>query len=195
MPRIIKAEVDTRRAPGRFLLTGSANVLLLPKLSESLAGRMEILTLWPLSQAEVEGSSFVDGLFSPELSLSSMADGAGRMNGADANRVGINRVGADQVVAILSVASCAARRRREPTKSGAALAAARRARHLQHRRSAGLAATAEYWRRGPAGAQPGRHIARSRPALRDSFTASCWKPDVPGATAAGVVSQHRTAAG
>ncbi len=96
----IKAEVDTRRAPGRFLLTGSANVLLLPKLSESLAGRMEILTLWPLSQAEVEGSSgsFVDGLFSPELSLSSMADGAGRMNGADkANRVGINRVGADQV--------------------------------------------------------------------------------------------------
>jgi hypothetical protein len=38
----IKAAVDRDRRPGRFLLTGSANVLLLPKLSESLAGRMEV---------------------------------------------------------------------------------------------------------------------------------------------------------
>jgi predicted AAA+ superfamily ATPase len=64
----IKASVDRDRRPGRFLLTGSANVLLLPKLSESLAGRMEILTLWPLAQAEIEGAgegrSFVDRLFS-----------------------------------------------------------------------------------------------------------------------------------
>ena len=37
----IKLDVDRRRTPGRFLLTGSANVLLLPKLSESLAGRIE----------------------------------------------------------------------------------------------------------------------------------------------------------
>jgi predicted AAA+ superfamily ATPase len=53
----------------RFLLTGSANVLLLPKVSESLAGRMEILTLWPLAQAEIEGASggFVDALFGPGL--------------------------------------------------------------------------------------------------------------------------------
>ena len=50
----IKAAVDRRREPGRFLLTGSANVLLLPRLSELLAGRMEILTLWPLAQAEIE---------------------------------------------------------------------------------------------------------------------------------------------
>jgi len=53
----IKATVDKRREPGRFLLTGSANVLLLPRLSESLAGRMEILTLWPLAQSEIENKS------------------------------------------------------------------------------------------------------------------------------------------
>ena len=41
----IKIAVDRKREPGRFLLTGSADVLLLPKLSESLAGRMEVLTL------------------------------------------------------------------------------------------------------------------------------------------------------
>lgn len=58
----IKAAVDRNRQPGRFLLTGSANVLQIPRLSESLAGRMEILTLWPLSQGEVEGvkESFID---------------------------------------------------------------------------------------------------------------------------------------
>ncbi len=48
----IKAAVDRDRRPGRFLLTGSANVLLLPALADSLAGRMEILSLWPLSAAE-----------------------------------------------------------------------------------------------------------------------------------------------
>lgn len=65
----IKLMVDRQRTPGRFLLTGSANVLLLPQVSESLAGRMEILTLWPLAQAEVEGctGSFVDRLFSPSV--------------------------------------------------------------------------------------------------------------------------------
>lgn len=52
--RAIKLEVDRDRRPGRFLLTGSANVLMLPALSESLAGRMEILTLQPLSQDEIQ---------------------------------------------------------------------------------------------------------------------------------------------
>ncbi len=63
--RTIKAMVDERRTPGRFLLTGSANVLLLPKLSESLAGRMEILTMYPLSQSEIEEfpSNFLEHLF------------------------------------------------------------------------------------------------------------------------------------
>jgi predicted AAA+ superfamily ATPase len=62
----IKVAVDRKREPGRFLLTGSADVLLLPKLSESLAGRMEVLTLWPFSQGEIEQvrESFVDALFS-----------------------------------------------------------------------------------------------------------------------------------
>ncbi len=61
----IKAEVDRQRRPGRFLLTGSANVFLLPNLSESLAGRMEVLTLWPFSQGEIDGirEGFIDALF------------------------------------------------------------------------------------------------------------------------------------
>lgn len=65
----IKAEVDRNRVPGRFLLTGSANVLLLPRLSESLAGRMEILSLWPLSQGELAGTreKFADALFADKL--------------------------------------------------------------------------------------------------------------------------------
>lgn len=65
---VIKAAVDRNRQPGRFLLTGSADAMLLPKLSESLAGRMEALTLWPFSQGEMHGvrESFVDKLFSPK---------------------------------------------------------------------------------------------------------------------------------
>ena len=65
----IKADVDRNRTPGRYLLTGSANVLLLPRLSESLAGRMEIFTLWPLSQGEFAGvrEMFIDMLFSEKL--------------------------------------------------------------------------------------------------------------------------------
>jgi len=62
----IKMAIDRNREPGRFLLTGSANVMLLPKLSESLAGRMEVLTLWPFSQGEMNGvrEGFIDALFS-----------------------------------------------------------------------------------------------------------------------------------
>lgn len=65
--RAIKAEVDQDRRPGRFLLTGSANVLLLPKLSESLAGRMELITLEGLSQSEIaaNSSNLVDRLYDP----------------------------------------------------------------------------------------------------------------------------------
>lgn len=62
----LKAAVDRDRRPGRFILTGSANVLLAPKLSDSLAGRMEMLRLYPLAQCEVEGVAprFLDALFS-----------------------------------------------------------------------------------------------------------------------------------
>lgn len=65
----IKSEVDKNRRPGRFLLTGSANIMLLPRLSESLAGRMEILSLWPFSQGEMDRvkETFVDILFEKNL--------------------------------------------------------------------------------------------------------------------------------
>ena len=61
----LKAAVDRDRRPGRFILTGSANVLLLPRLADSLAGRMEILRLHPLAQAELAGrpSGFLGALF------------------------------------------------------------------------------------------------------------------------------------
>jgi predicted AAA+ superfamily ATPase len=50
----IKVAIDRKREPGRFLPTGSANVMLLPKLSESSAGRLEVVTLWPFSQGEMD---------------------------------------------------------------------------------------------------------------------------------------------
>jgi len=61
----IKAAIDRDRKPGRFLLTGSANIMLLPRLAESLAGRMEIITLWPFSQGELESvnEQFIDSIF------------------------------------------------------------------------------------------------------------------------------------
>lgn len=73
----IKAEVDRSRKPGRFLLTGSANVLLLPRLAETLVGRMEILTLWPFSQGEIDGvrEEFIDALFAGQAAGSLGAPG------------------------------------------------------------------------------------------------------------------------
>ena len=49
----LKLAVDRRRRPGRFLLTGSTNVLLVPALADSLAGRMQIVELHPLAQVEL----------------------------------------------------------------------------------------------------------------------------------------------
>lgn len=65
----IKISVDQDRRPGRFLLTSSANVLLLPQISESLAGRMQLITLWPLSQGELHAQQerFLDGVFTESL--------------------------------------------------------------------------------------------------------------------------------
>src|ERR1700761_8937327 len=62
---VIKAAIDRKRQSGHFLLTGSANAMLLPKLSESLTGRMEVLTLWPFSQGELHQvkENFIDILF------------------------------------------------------------------------------------------------------------------------------------
>ncbi len=61
----IKSAVDRNRTPGRFLLIGSANVLLVPTLSDSLAGRMEIVHLHPPAQVEIERRRprFLENLF------------------------------------------------------------------------------------------------------------------------------------
>lgn len=67
----IKAAVDRDRQPGRFLLTGSADVMLLPGMADSLAGRMEVLSLWPLSAAELTDNPALnraDALFSGDWS-------------------------------------------------------------------------------------------------------------------------------
>lgn len=48
----VKRSIDRRRVPGRFLLTGSANLLLMRQVSESLAGRASYLTLWPMTRRE-----------------------------------------------------------------------------------------------------------------------------------------------
>ncbi len=70
----IKAEVDRDRQPGRFLLTGSANLLLLPKVGDSLAGRVEFVQLHPLTESEKERragallQAFVSGHLAPRIS-------------------------------------------------------------------------------------------------------------------------------
>ena len=51
----VKREIDRERRPGRFLLTGSANLLLMRRVSESLAGRASYLTLWPMARREQSG--------------------------------------------------------------------------------------------------------------------------------------------
>lgn len=65
----IKLSVDLDRRPGRFVLTGSANLLLVPTVTESLAGRMEIARLMPLSEAEKERRP---GLFLADLLAGAM---------------------------------------------------------------------------------------------------------------------------
>lgn len=62
----LKLAVDRHRVPGRFLLTGSANVLRVPALADSLAGRMGILRLHPFAQCELarRAPRFLDALFS-----------------------------------------------------------------------------------------------------------------------------------
>ena len=65
----IKESVDNDQRPGRFLLTGSANLMTLPKVADSLAGRMETVRLLPLAQSELRGHmpTFLDKIFKGEL--------------------------------------------------------------------------------------------------------------------------------
>jgi len=76
----LKTAVDTRREPGRFILTGSANVLLVPKLADSLAGRMEILRLHPLAQAELIANApgFLTMLFGADFRTGAVGRRQGR---------------------------------------------------------------------------------------------------------------------
>ncbi len=62
----VKQSIDEDYRPGRFLLTGSVNVMLLPKVADSLAGRIEIVTLLPLAQCEIAGHApaLIQSLFS-----------------------------------------------------------------------------------------------------------------------------------
>lgn len=64
----IKRAVDRDLTPGRFLLTGSANLLTARKVEDALTGRMETIPLWPLAQSEIHGSTgnLVDALFAAE---------------------------------------------------------------------------------------------------------------------------------
>ncbi|OFZ68492.1 MAG: AAA family ATPase [Betaproteobacteria bacterium RBG_16_58_11] len=61
----IKKSVDEDRRPGRFLLTGSANLMTLPAVADSLAGRMETLTMLPLAGCEMHSSNskWIDAVF------------------------------------------------------------------------------------------------------------------------------------
>lgn len=85
----LKATVDHDRRPGRFILTGSANVLLLPKLADSLAGRMEILRLHPLAQAELAAvpTDLLAALFSASFPPRPHAQPHARLGKALAERV------------------------------------------------------------------------------------------------------------
>lgn len=67
--RTIKLIVDRDRQPGRFLITGSADILAIPRSSESLAGRSEIVPLLPLSQTEIVGRppKFISAVFNGDV--------------------------------------------------------------------------------------------------------------------------------
>lgn len=68
----IKLVVDQERKAGSFGLTGSANPLVAPKLNDSLAGRMFILHMWPLSMGEIQKkkSRFLERVFNPDAIFS-----------------------------------------------------------------------------------------------------------------------------
>ena len=69
--RAIKLTVDRPGRPGQFLLTGSTQYLTVPRLSESLAGRVQIVELWPFSQGELRGRRevFLTRLFDEPAAL------------------------------------------------------------------------------------------------------------------------------
>lgn len=106
----IKAELNTDLRPGRFLLTGSTRYSALPQASQSLAGRVHLVTMWPLSQGELIGHKerFLDRLFDDAGSLLEVTRDPGTHHGrADYER----RVLAGGFPIPLQRASAAARSR------------------------------------------------------------------------------------
>ena len=93
----IKASVDRDRRPGRFMLTGSSNVLLLPKLADSLAGRMEILRLHPFAQIEMAAPSCGSDLAASSTFLKQLY--AGQFHPMPAHERRMGSALADMVVA------------------------------------------------------------------------------------------------
>ncbi len=87
----IKREVDRRRRPGWFLLSGSANFALLRGISESLAGRATYLTLWPFTRREISGAPraepFVKRFF--ETARLAVKDGGSRVGDGEVLRGGM----------------------------------------------------------------------------------------------------------
>ena len=74
----LKLEIDRRRVPGRFVLTGSTNVLAVPTVQDSLAGRLETVRLHPLAQCELHASrpaadGFIDTLFGDNFPIQQTA--------------------------------------------------------------------------------------------------------------------------
>jgi hypothetical protein len=87
----IKRDVDRSREPGRFLLTGSANLLMMRRVSESLAGRAVYLTLWPMTEAEKQGRA-VRGPWSDWLEASDARSIRNRVASSKRARTWISRV-------------------------------------------------------------------------------------------------------
>ncbi|MFM9973786.1 MAG: ATP-binding protein [Beijerinckiaceae bacterium] len=98
----IKESVDLDQRPGRFLLTGSANLSTIPAVADSLAGRMEVIQLLPLAQSEIRQTpgGFLDWLF----------------NGAGVGRATEPVFGADLAEAVLRGGYPEALRRKTPAR-------------------------------------------------------------------------------
>ncbi len=71
----IKRRVDENRLPGQYLLTGSANVFTVPRVAETLTGRVAVFTLWSLSQGELSGvrEDFIGRAFQEPFQLPSVS--------------------------------------------------------------------------------------------------------------------------
>ena len=109
----IKASVDKNRRPGRFMLTGSSNVLLLPKLADSLAGRMEILRLHPFAQLEMQPPELGQGQATASTFMQQLQAGQFSPSPAHERRLGqalADMVAAGGYPAALSRPSAARRR-------------------------------------------------------------------------------------